>query len=89
MENTIYRIHDTDLVSAENRHRLEFYCCHTNELNPYKKIRELGVVVSDEKGLQIDFSFEQGELKSLIAYLSLLSDHIEEFNSNSKPEEKC
>ncbi len=86
MVSNIYRIHDTDSATAETRNTIEFYCAQTNECNPYRKIRELGVVIYDNKGLQIDFCFQPDELEYLIKYLNDLNDHVKEFNLNSKPE---
>lgn len=77
---------------------LEFYVCQTNELNPYREIRELGIVVyeSEEKKRnsdefrQLDNSNDFGieEIERLIKYLQKVKKHIKVFNENSKPEER-
>lgn len=86
MKNEFYRISDTNSSLAENRNDIEFYCCQTNELNPTRDIMELGIVVTDLKGLQIDFSLDQDELNSLINYLTRLYRYNEEFNNKSFPD---
>lgn len=86
MENIIYEKFDTDSVLAKERNKIKFYCMQTNECEPYRQIQELGVViVGSNTDLQIDFSLDPNELKSLIKYLTDLSEHVDEFNKNSKP----
>ena len=74
---------------------LEFFVCKTNELNPNRKIRELGIVIyekyeekrkSDEYR-QMDNMNELGvvEIEKLIKYLQKVKKHIKTFNENSKP----
>jgi len=47
MENQIYRI------NMEIGVDLEIYVCHTNEVNPYRPIREIGVqLIVGEKQLE-------------------------------------
>lgn len=84
MENVIYQINDTNQALAENRNTMEFYCCQTNALNPDYEIRELGIVITDKKGMQLDFTFEQRDLNSLIKYLTDLKNYCEDFNEKSK-----
>lgn len=82
MENTIYRIN-----LEENKNKkidLEFYICDTNELNPYRKIKELGIIILDNKKLQLDASLSEIELDSLIEYLIDCKKHIINFNKESK-----
>lgn len=76
---------------------LEFFVCGTNELNPHREIKELGVVIyekdtekrkSDEYR-QLDNSNDMGveEIETLIKYLNKVKKHIKAFNENSKPTE--
>ena len=76
---------------------LEFFVCGTNELNPHRKIKELGIVIyekdvekrkSDEYR-QLDNSNQMGveEIEALIKYLYKIKKHIKKFNENSKPTE--
>ena len=76
---------------------LEFFVCGTNELNPYRTIKELGVVLyekdnelrkSDEYR-QLDNRNKIGieEIEALIKYLHKVKKHIKTFNKNSKPTE--
>lgn len=80
MENQIYRVGLTDKAFAE------IYVCHTNELNPYKEIRELAMVVINGE-TQLDASFAIEEIDSLIKYLEDCKSYIKDFNSKSKPRE--
>jgi len=77
MENQIYRLKDG------NRYDLEFWIVHTNDLEPYKEIRELGISVTN-KGFQLDFDVDENELKSLIKYLEESLEYIEYFNKKSR-----
>lgn len=86
MENIVYQIFDTDSALAKDVHKLEFYCCRTNEVNPDRDVRELGICVTNKGDMQIDFSLNQEELKSLVKHLGQLLEYVEEFNSNSKPD---
>ena len=77
---------------------LEFYVCRTNELNPHREIRELGVIMyesTEEKRKlddykQMDNMNEIGvdEIEKLIKYLQKVKKHVKHFNENSKPDEK-
>ena len=78
MENQIYRLQLTD------KSKLEFYVCSTNEINPYRNIKELGVCVLG-KVIQLDGDLDLIELDSLISYLKDCRDYIKEYNENSKP----
>lgn len=78
MENQIYRI------DGSPKSEVEFFICSTNELDPHRNIKELGLVVLKE-GLQIDVSFDAEQLKSLIKYLNEAKVYIDDFNSQSKP----
>ena len=81
MENLIYRI------TMESKADLEIFVCSTNELNPYRKIREIGVqLIIEEK--QLDASLDINELNSLIKYLSQCRDYIFDFNNKSVPEDQ-
>ena len=77
MENQIYRLKDG------NASDLEFWIVHTNDLEPYKEIRELGISATN-KGLQLDFDVDENELKSLIKYLEESLEYIEDFNKKSR-----
>jgi len=77
MENQIYRLKDG------NGYDLEFWIVPTNDLDPYKEIRELGISVTN-KGFQLDFDANENELKSLIKYLEESLEYIEYFNKKSR-----
>ena len=76
---------------------LEFYVCKTNDINPYRDIRELGVVVYEkDKTLRESDEFRQvdnlnefgvEEIEKLIKFLHKVKKHIKTFNDNSKPAE--
>ena len=78
MENQVYRIEMSD------KYKLELYVCDTNELNPHRDIKEIGVVVFKD-GEQIDGDIDEIGLDSLIKFLTDCKKHILEFNANSKP----
>lgn len=78
MENQVYRIEMSD------KYRLELYVCDTNEINPHRNIKEIGVVVYKD-GDQIDGFIDEMGLDSLIKFLTDCKKHISEFNENSKP----
>jgi len=92
MKNTIYQLHDTDSVLEPNPHKIEFYCCQTNEIEPLRDVMELGIVITgkDSTGehLQIDFSADEEELEELMEYLRNLQRYISKFNKESKPKEQ-
>lgn len=73
MNNQIYRIRMSDNKS------LEIYICDTNEVEPYKKTKEIGVVLLG-KDLQIDGQLNSEELSSLIKYLEDCKEYIDEYN---------
>ena len=80
MENQIYR------VNMESQVDLEFYVCGTNELNPYKETREIGIqLIIEEK--QLDAGLDVNELNSFIDYLTKCRDYIIDYNSKSIPVE--
>jgi hypothetical protein len=76
---------------------LEFFVCKTNDIDPYREVRELGIAIyekDEEKRIsnefrQLDNSNEIGieEIESLIKYLHKVKKHIKTFNENSKPKE--
>ena len=76
---------------------LEFFVCKTNEINPNRDIRELGIVIyegNDEKRKSSEFrqfdndnEFGVEEIEKLIKYLHKVKKHIKTFNENSKPSE--
>jgi len=73
--------------------QLDFYVCDTNEINPNRDIKELGIVIIDREKqsaddfVQIDNSNDFGveEIESLIKFLHKVKKHIKKFNDNSKP----
>jgi len=83
--------------NKENDMILEFFVCGTNELNPYREIKELGVVIYEKEVekrksddyRQMDNMNELGvvEIEKLIKYLQKVKKHIKTFNENSKPSE--
>ena len=78
MGNTIFRKRGSD------KSEIEFYTATTNDLNPYREVKELGVVVlHGEK--QLDFDFNEMEIDELIEYLQRAREYVSEFNINSKP----
>ncbi len=80
MENQIYR------VNMESKVDLEFYVCGTNELNPYKETREIGIqLIIEEK--QLDAGLDVNELNSFLDYLTKCRDYIIDYNSKSIPVE--
>ena len=81
MENQIYRIELTD------ESKIEFYVCSTNEINPHRKIKEIGVCVLG-KVIQLDGELEISELDSLISYLKDCRKYIKEYNENSKQQDE-
>jgi hypothetical protein len=76
---------------------LEFFVCKTNEINPNRDIRELGIVIYDsneEKRKSKEFrqfdnnnDFDVEEIERLIKYLQKVKRHIKTFNANSKQTE--
>lgn len=80
MENQFYKVEMSD------KHKLEFYVCDTNEVSPYRKIKDLGIVIY-KVDVQIDGSLDANGLDSLIKYLSECRDYINQFNEKSKPED--
>ena len=76
---------------------LEFFVCETNEINPYREIKELGIVLYEKdeaKRKSYDFrqmdnmnEFGVDEIEKLIKYLQKVKKHIKAFNENSKPSE--
>lgn len=79
MENQIYRIEMTD------GHKLEFFVAETNELEPYREIKELGVCVLKDN-FQLDGELDDSQIDSLMKFLTEAKEHIKNFNLNSQPE---
>ena len=69
MENQIYKI------EMSNNSKLEFYVSNTNEINPLRDIKEMGVIVFNENN-QIDGGIDENELNSLIKYLINCKEYI-------------
>lgn len=80
MKNKILRL------IGSNKSEMEFFCVDTNEVNPYRNIKEGGIVVL-QKDLQLDFDLDEEELTELIDFLTEMRDHVSKFNSQSKPTE--
>jgi len=78
MENQIYRI----AMSSEKK--IELFICDTNELEPYKKIKEIGIVVLGV-GTQFDGSLSSDGIESLIKYLEDCKEYIDEYNNKPTP----
>ena len=76
MINQIYRIE-----MSENKN-LEFFICNTNVLEPYRRIKEMGVVLIGNN-TQIDGSLDLPQLQSLIRYLEDCKEYIQEFNTQN------
>jgi hypothetical protein len=75
MDNQIYRIRMPDNKT------LEFYICDTNEIEPYKKTKEMGIVfLGDNK--QVDGGLNYDELSSLINFLENCKEYIGDYNNN-------
>jgi hypothetical protein len=76
---------------------LEFFVCKTNEVDPYREVRELGIVIyekDEEKRISNEYrqmdnmnEFGVDEIEKLIKYLQKVKKHIKTFNDNSKPTE--
>ena len=58
---------------------MEFSIFNTNEINPHKEQKELGVVIIAD-GIQIDGSFDDDDLNSLINFLHDCRRYITSFN---------
>lgn len=78
MENQIYRVE----LSPDSK--VEFYVGHTNEVEPYKPILDLGIVVFDKNNLQLDASLDLNQLDSLVKYITECRDYISKFNHQAK-----
>ncbi len=77
MENTIFR------KKGSNNSEIEFYTFSTNEIEPYREIKELGIVVlHGEK--QFDFDLNENDIDELIKYLQDIKEHVSQFNFNSR-----
>ena len=83
MENQIYRLRD----GAEEPSTLEFWLVDTNELDPYKEIKEIAITI-DKKEIRIDFELNTKQTESLIKYLEESLEYIKEYNEASKPKNK-
>ena len=83
MENQIYRLWDCRDTSKAST--LEFFIATTNEIHPYRKVKEMGIVLLN-KDLQIDFSLDEKETKSLIEYLKKSLAYIKKYNVDREPE---
>jgi hypothetical protein len=76
---------------------LEFFVCKTNDIDPYREVRELGIVIyekDEEKRISNEYrqmdnmnEFGVDEIEKLIKYLQKVKKHIKTFNDNSKPTE--
>jgi hypothetical protein len=75
MENQIYKMGMTDGFV------FEAWVCDTNEVLPYKAIKQVSITVHKKDGPQIDADFTEQELDSFIKYLSDCRTHINAFNN--------
>ena len=78
MKNKILRL------SGSHKSEMEFFCVDTNDVNPYRPIKEGGIVVLQDD-IQLDFDLDEEELTELIDFLTEMRDHVAKFNSESKP----
>ena len=76
MKNKILRILGTHCS------KMEFFCADTNETNPYREIKEGGIVVLKDD-IQLDFDLDEEELNELIDFLTEIRDRVSQFNSES------
>ncbi|ROI02929.1 hypothetical protein EGI16_12220 [Chryseobacterium sp. G0240] len=76
MENSIIRKRGSEASE------IEFYTVST--LNPYREVKELGIVVLQGK-TQFDFGFTEMEIDELIEFLQRVKAYVSDFNVNSKP----
>jgi len=83
MENQIYRLYE----GAKEMSILEFWVASTNELDPYKKIKEIAITI-EKKEMRLDFELNTEETESLIKYLEDSLEYIKEYNKTSQPENK-
>lgn len=77
---------------------LEFFVCKTNEIKPYRDIRELGIVVYEkDKNARESDDYRQldnieeldiEQIEELIKYLQKVKKHVKKFNENSTPDYK-
>lgn len=80
MKNVIYRIELDDLT-------IEFNIYETNELNPRRDTREMGVnLVDTKKGLIKTTSLDHDDIEALRSFLSDAKDYMTEFNRKSLKE---
>ena len=56
----------------------------TNEVEPYREIKELGICVFNED-TQLDFSLKESEIRSLVRFLNDSLEYVKHFNETSKP----
>lgn len=77
MDNQIYRI------KMSGNKILEIYICDTNEVKPYIKTKDIGIILMD-KDTQIDGQLNSDELSSLIKYLKDCKTYIDKYNTLSK-----
>lgn len=78
MKNKVLRIFGC------NNYTMEFFCAVTNDLNPYRELREGGIVVF-RKDEQINFDLDEEELTELIEFLTEMRNSVSKFNKESKP----
>lgn len=78
MKNKILRLHcaDADKVT------MEMFCAETNEIEPYRETKELGIIVLKDDE-QFNFDLDEEDLDEMISYLTEMRDHIKEFNKQS------
>lgn len=76
--NQVYRLKMTGNISDAT---LEVNVFDTNTVEPRKDIKELGIVVFDKNGMQLDSHLSLDEIESLINYLTACKTYIKTFNN--------
>ena len=81
--------YEIEMLGRDEDTKLEFFICDTNELDPYREIKEIGIVIHGNKFGQLDGQLDVDQLKDLINYLNRCKRRIIKFNSESKPSNPC
>lgn len=66
-------------IELTNGHTLELYISDSNEVNPHRDIKEVGICVTTPDGGQIDGCLDRDDLDLLIRYLKLCKEHASDF----------
>lgn len=81
MKNKILRLYGVG--SDNNDYKMEISCFDTNEIEPYREIKECGIVIIGND-LQVNFSIDEEELSEIIDFSSEMENYISIFNKSSK-----